>query len=247
MWTAIALAGALGTGPAGDTAPPPRLASPAAPVASPFGETSGPSPYRLRRGEGRGMVIAGAVLAGLSHMWLAALEGAMWADVAKGALYCDDDPDLCEDDDLVVGMLTVAARPPAVVLRWVGVSLLGAGLSRHGRAIRRRGLPANGLALPRLRRRRAAGLGLIGGAAVLTLLNAVPQWLFLCYPADDYVVCTHLVRVGLMSASSAMIGAGLALGPYADGYLREDARLRSVRVAPLGLPGGAGLVVGGRF
>ena len=254
MWTTIALAGALGTGPAGDAAPSPRLASPPAPVASPFGETPGPSPYRLRRGEGRGMVIAGAVLAGLSHVWLAAAETAAAPSFAYDIRLCtttspDYDRNLCMEnsDDDIWFIMVALVRPPAMALRLVGLSLLGAGLSRHGRAVRRRGLAASRRSLAKQRTRRRWGLGLLAAGGVLTLLDATLALSAVCWSVRDSIACHHGMHYATLTASSAMIGAGLALGPYADGYLREDARLRSVRVAPLGLPGGAGLVVGGRF
>ena len=251
MWTAIALSGALGTGPTGDAPPPPRRPHPKAPVSSPFGEAPGPSPYRLRRGEGRGMVIAGAVLAGLSHVWLVGLEGAYAGDLVYEVKHCGGqmaiDDEAC-DLFSVSSMIYRGMNNGATMIRWLGVGLLGGGLSRYGASVRRSGLRANRSSLRRLRKRRDVGIAMLGVAAAVSLLDSVHLWAgFMCYSSGNPFACYRYIHVGSLVTSSATIGAGLALGPYADGYLREYARLRSVQVAPWSLPGGAGLAVGGRF
>ncbi|RMG99887.1 MAG: hypothetical protein D6705_01850 [Deltaproteobacteria bacterium] len=250
-WSVLAFTLSLAAAP-----PAPVLARDGARTAmEPLSANTNPSARRLHKGDGKGLVVAGITLLGISETWLASVEG-IYAGMAGYALrYCwegspDYIPEECEEDDLVLIVL-LPQRQAAMQMRWAGLSLLGAGLSLHGRRIRRVGPSPSPAQLRRMRVRRRVGLGLLGASAAFAIADALHVWGIWWWgwwggpeidmPAYYALHYTYFVTAKVMSA------VGVALGPFADGYVREDALQRRIRLGPLGLAGGAGLVVAGRF
>ena len=134
-----------------------------------------------------------------------------------------------------------------VILPTVPVALMAAGVHRRGRsdAWHRRRARGSDAAL---RRRAAVGWALLGGGTLLLAAQAGVGMAILRTETDAAFIRTSNVHVATSLLGTALAGAGLGLGPYAGGQLQgRRERSMNLALAPLRLPGGAGLTLGGRF
>ena len=195
-------------------------------------------------GPGRGVTVAGAEVTetttwGGRPWWVR-----VWArpDVA-GCVAGSGSGGLCGPSALSMGL--GVARAGASLGMFLGGGLLVGAWRSHDGWSRRAGRWGR-----RPRARRAVGHALLGAGVGLWIVQGVARvWdtrPAVC-GAGDPAACSLGVHAGAALAGLTLAGAGLALGAAGTRALDAGPRLRSLRVGPLGLPGGAGLSISGRF
>ena len=196
-------------------------------------------------GPGRGVTVAGAEVTetmvwGGRPWWVR-----VWArPEAHGCVGGVRSAGVCGLSALSVGL--GAARAGAHLGMFLGGGLLvGAWRSHDGWS---RGVGTLGGRRPRARR--AMGRALLGAGVGLWIVQGVARvWdtrPAVC-GAGEPAACSLGVHAGAALAGLTLAGAGLALGAAGTRALNAGPRLRALRVGPLGLSGGAGLSISGRF
>ena len=209
-----------------------RYASPSR-RADPTGEVPNVGPPSHK---GTGLIVSGAVLG------VAALgaQAYVMSQVLQLLQYCPNEasPESCDDVALGAGLVAVWGGPSTKIVSSVAIGLLSGGLFRRGRwQAFTDGQPTE--RRTKLKRRAIAGWLLIGVGVVLQTASMAA---FSCRHR-----CFALMYGVLDISGTALAGTGLALTPYASGYLMGLPKEGGATVVPTLLPGGLGVGISGRF